>query len=77
MAAGVPCSRYLTVAEAMADPQLTARGSLATVTDGAGAFKVPHPPFQFADGSVGVGKNVPQLGADTDAVIEEILGRKQ
>ena len=73
MAAGVPCSRYLTVAEAMADPQLAARGSLATVTDGAGAFLVPNPPFQFADGSVGVGATVPKLGADTEAALKKIF----
>ena len=81
MAAGVPCSRYLTMSEAMADPQLAARGSLATVTDGAGAFLVPNPPFQFADGSVGVGPDVPALGAHTEAMlkksIKKISGRKQ
>ncbi|SKA34140.1 Crotonobetainyl-CoA:carnitine CoA-transferase CaiB [Enhydrobacter aerosaccus] len=63
MAAGVPCSRYLTVAEALADPQLAARGALARVRDGAGEFLVPNPPFRFADGSVGVGSTVPELGA--------------
>ncbi len=76
MAAGVPCSRYLTVAEAMADPQLAARGSLATVADGAGAFLVPNPPFQFADSSVAVGPTVPALGADTKDVLKNILGRR-
>jgi crotonobetainyl-CoA:carnitine CoA-transferase CaiB-like acyl-CoA transferase len=75
MTAGVPCSRYLTVAEAMADPQLAARGSLARVTDGAGAFRVPNPPFQFADSSVGVGPSVPALGADTEEELKKISGR--
>jgi crotonobetainyl-CoA:carnitine CoA-transferase CaiB-like acyl-CoA transferase len=74
MAAGVPCSRYLTVAEALADTQLAARGSLATVRDGAGAFNVPNPPFQFADSSVRVGPSVPALGADTKQVLNEIQG---
>lgn len=69
MKAGVPCSRYLTMAEAMADPQLAARGSLATVTDGAGDFRVPNPPFKFADGSVGVEPAVPALDADTKEVL--------
>ena len=63
MAAGVPCSRYLSVSEAMADPQIVARGTLATVTDAAGSFLVPNPPFQFADGSVAVGVAVPDLGS--------------
>ena len=60
-----------------ADPQLAARGSLATVTDDAGAFLVPNPPFQFADSSVGVAPTVPALGSHTEAVLEEFLGRKQ
>lgn len=77
MAAGVPCSRYLSVAEAMADPQLAARGSLATVTDGAGSFLVPNPPFRFDDGSVGVGPEVPALGADTEAMLGQVSGRKR
>ena len=76
MAGGVPCSRYLSVAEAMADPQLAARGSLATVTDGAGSFLVPNPPFRFADGSVGVGTEVPALGTHTAAALDNKIGRK-
>jgi len=77
MAAGVPCSRYLSVAEAMADPQLAVRGSLATVNDGAGSFLVPNPPFRFGDGSVGVGPDVPALGADTAALLQKVSGRKR
>jgi crotonobetainyl-CoA:carnitine CoA-transferase CaiB-like acyl-CoA transferase len=63
MTAGVPCSRYLTVAEAMAEPQIVARGAFGVVTDGAGSFLVPNPPFRFADGSVEVGGAVPELGS--------------
>ena len=77
MAAGVPCSRYLSVAEAMADPQLSARGSLATVTDGAGSFLVPNPPFRFGDGSVGVGPDVPALGAGKESMLEKASGRER
>lgn len=77
MAAGVPCSRYLSVAEAMADPQLAARGSLATVNDGAGSFLVPNPPFRFGDGSVGVGSDVPALGADNESMLEKVSGRER
>jgi crotonobetainyl-CoA:carnitine CoA-transferase CaiB-like acyl-CoA transferase len=72
MAAGVPCSRYLSVAEAMADPQIAARGTMARVADGAGSFLVPNPPFRFADSSVGVGPAVPELGADTKAVLGSV-----
>jgi len=73
MAAGVPCSRYLTVAEAMADPQTVARGTMATVKDAAGPFLVPNPPFKFADGSVGAQSEVPLLGQDTRTVLADIL----
>src|SRR4030081_1106101 len=38
--AGVPCSAYRSVAEAMADPQSIHRGILADVSDDAGAFEV-------------------------------------
>lgn len=62
MAAGVPCARYRTVAEAMADPQTVARGSMARVSDGAGDFQVPEPPFRFQGGGVGVSARVPDLG---------------
>ena len=73
MAAGVPCSRYLTVAEAMADPQTVARGTMATVEDAAGPFLVPNAPFKFADGSVRAQPTSPGLGQDTRAVLAAIL----
>ena len=73
MAAGVPCSRYLTVADAIADPQVASRGTMATVEDGAGMFLVPNPPFQFSDGSVTAKRHVPLLGEDTRAVLKDVL----
>jgi crotonobetainyl-CoA:carnitine CoA-transferase CaiB-like acyl-CoA transferase len=74
MAGGVPCSRYLTVGEAMADPQVVARGTMAPVTDAAGTFLVPNPPFQFADGTVAAAPTVPALGAHTKEVLERLPG---
>jgi crotonobetainyl-CoA:carnitine CoA-transferase CaiB-like acyl-CoA transferase len=47
------------------------------VTDGAGSFLVPNPPFRFGDGSVGVGPEVPALGADTEAMLGQVSGRKR
>ena len=73
MAAGVPCSRYQTIAEAMADPQIVARGSLSEAEDGAGRLKVLNPPFRFGDGSVGAGGKVPSLGEHTREVLETLL----
>jgi CoA:oxalate CoA-transferase len=73
MTAGVPCSRYLTVAEAMTDPQVASRGTMATVEDAAGQFLVPNPPFKFSDGSVAAQRQVPMLGEDTRSVLKDIL----
>jgi crotonobetainyl-CoA:carnitine CoA-transferase CaiB-like acyl-CoA transferase len=69
IAAGVPCSRYRSVGEAMNDPQSIARGLMATVQDGAGGFQVPNPSFQFADGTVGVTPIVPKLGEHNDELL--------
>jgi CoA:oxalate CoA-transferase len=74
LAAGVPCSRYLTVAEALRDPQLAHRGSLAEVSDRAGGFLVPNAPFQFSASPVGAGDSVPGLGADGERVMAETAG---
>lgn len=73
MRAGVPCSRYLTLSEAIADLQVVARGTMAYAQDGAGRFLVPDPPFQFTDGSVAIDGRVPALGEDTRRVLETKL----
>ena len=45
---GVPCSPYLTVTEALKDPQVAHRGSLCTIEDSAGTYQSPAPPFRFS-----------------------------
>jgi CoA:oxalate CoA-transferase len=70
----VPCSRFLTVAEAMKDPQLAERGSLSHIHDGAGGFLVPNAPFQFLSTPTAAGPFVSELGADSRAVLSGILG---
>ncbi|MBJ3775341.1 CaiB/BaiF CoA transferase family protein [Acuticoccus mangrovi] len=70
IAGQVPCARYRTVREAMADPQLAARHALETVGDAAGSFLVPNLPFKMTGAAVEVGHRVPELGADDiDALI--------
>lgn len=69
--AGVPCSRYRTIAEAIHDPQSAARGLMAEVKTGTGHFLVPNAPFQFADGSVGVNATVPALGEHNAALLAD------
>jgi crotonobetainyl-CoA:carnitine CoA-transferase CaiB-like acyl-CoA transferase len=70
--AGVPCSAYRSVAEAMADPKSTHRSILAEVSDDAGAFKVLNLPFRMSGAEVGPGLRVASVGEHTDEVLKEI-----
>lgn len=67
--AGVPCSRYRTVAEALADPQLKHRDALAPLTDGGGTFNGLHPPFRFSSMHARTPGEIPRLGQHTDEVL--------
>ena len=70
----VPCSRFLTVADAMKDPQLAQRGSLSRIKDEAGEFLVPNVPFQFLATPAAAGPSVSGLGADSGEVLSGLLG---
>ncbi len=70
----VPCSRFLTVADAMKDPQLAERGSLSEIHDQAGQFLVPNAPFQFLVTPAAAGPAVSGLGADSREVLSGLLG---
>jgi crotonobetainyl-CoA:carnitine CoA-transferase CaiB-like acyl-CoA transferase len=70
--AGVPCSAYRTVAEAMADPQSAHRGILADVSDDAGSFNVLNLPFRMSGAEVGPGPRVAAVGEHTQEVLQEI-----
>jgi crotonobetainyl-CoA:carnitine CoA-transferase CaiB-like acyl-CoA transferase len=70
--AGVPCSAYRSVAQAMADPQSTHRGVLADVSDDAGTFKVLKLPFRMSGAEVGPGPRVASVGEHTEEVLQEI-----
>lgn len=61
-AAGVPCSRYRTVAEVLDDPITKARGVMGTVEDAAGCFGTPNPPFRMSQSPAQVGRKIPSLG---------------
>jgi crotonobetainyl-CoA:carnitine CoA-transferase CaiB-like acyl-CoA transferase len=73
LAAGVPCSRYRSVAEALQDPAMQ-RGGLARVQDSAGAFQVPNPPFRFSGSRAEVSPRLAGKGEDAAAVLDELLG---
>ena len=72
--AGVPVTAYRTVREALAGEQLAHRGSLATVRDAAGEYRVPQLPFGLSEGRVAVGAHVPKLGEHGEQVLAELAG---
>ncbi len=72
--AGVPITAYRTVREALAGDQLRHRGSLSTVRDAAGEYRVPRLPFSLSAGSTAVGMHVPALGEHTEAVLRDLAG---
>jgi len=74
LAGGVPCTRYMTVAEALADPQLLARGALTEVTDPSGRYFVPNAPFQMPGTHAAPRPRVAGLGEDTAEVLGRVLG---
>ena len=73
-AAGVPCSRYFTVREAMQLPPLVERGAFETIDDGSGACQVPNPAFRFAQTAAHARNRVPALGEDGPALLAGLLG---
>ncbi|MGO8914294.1 MAG: CaiB/BaiF CoA transferase family protein [Stellaceae bacterium] len=74
MTAGIPCSRYLTLRDAMTDPHYAARGSFAGIDDGSGPFLVPNPPFQMTRARAAARAGVPLAGEHSRAVLQELLG---
>lgn len=72
--AGVPCTRYKTVAEAMADPHIKQRGVLARVRDGAGDYWVPNAPFQMPGLNTYARPHVSTLGEYTVEILTGLLG---
>jgi crotonobetainyl-CoA:carnitine CoA-transferase CaiB-like acyl-CoA transferase len=71
-AAGVPCSAYRTVAEALNDPQIAHRSALSEVTDGGGTFKVLNLPFRMSGANVSAGKRMATLGEHTVGLLQEV-----
>lgn len=69
--AGVPCSAYRTVAEALRDPQIVHRGALSEVEDDGGTFKVLNLPFRMSGASVSAGKRMATLGEHTVSLMKE------
>ncbi len=73
---GVPCSRYNTVAEALATPWAAERGAFTPVRDGAGTFSVPNPAFRMQHTRAQAQGWVDELGAHNREVLRA-LGRTE
>jgi len=69
---GCPCTKYLTVAEAIAQPQAAHRGSLAEVEDGWGRYQVPDSPFKFAKAKVKARGWIAEIGQHNDDIRAEV-----
>lgn len=74
MKAGVPCSRYRTVGEAMSDPQAMHRQSMAMIGSEGEAFQVANAPYKLSDSRVEARNVLPHLGQDTEEVLRSVLG---
>ena len=77
MRARVPCSRYKTVADLVADEELRSDGSFAEVGDRSGKFLVPNPPFRFSNASVNAKDWVADVGEHGDEILSGILGMSE
>jgi CoA:oxalate CoA-transferase len=75
MRAGVPCARYRTVAEAMAEPQASFRGSFERVGSHPESFLVANPPYKLSGSAIHARQGLPQLGEHTDEILQEVLGQ--
>jgi CoA:oxalate CoA-transferase len=68
---GVPSSPYRTVKEAMTDPQLAHRNSLAEIHDAGGTFLALNPPFRLSGSRAAAQPFVDRLGGHSAAVLAE------
>ena len=70
----VPCARYRTVAEAMADPQIASRGSLARLGTPGADYLVANPPYRMSASRTEARSHVAKPGEDGSAVLHDWLG---
>jgi CoA:oxalate CoA-transferase len=75
--AGAPCGAYATARDALAHPQLAARGSFAELEDADGAFKVLSPPFRLGAATAAAGDFVARLGEHTAEVLAGLAARPE
>jgi crotonobetainyl-CoA:carnitine CoA-transferase CaiB-like acyl-CoA transferase len=74
-AAGVPCGSVRDLHEVFSDPQLAAREMIATVDHPTvGPVRLLGAPIKLSDTPAAVRRAPPQLGQDTDAVLQADVG---
>src|SRR5262249_45434648 len=72
-AAGVPCNRITTLPEVFADPQVQEQEMVITAEHpGHGEVKMIGFPVKFGEAPCRLRRPAPDLGADTDSVLQEI-----
>jgi crotonobetainyl-CoA:carnitine CoA-transferase CaiB-like acyl-CoA transferase len=74
MKAGVPCSRYRSVAEAMQDPQIVERGTLARLGEGEDSFLVANAPYRLSATPTCARARLAGLGEHSVEVLRDTLG---
>lgn len=83
LAAGVPTSKYRTVADQFGNEQIEARQTFTTVADAAGSYEIVDSPYHFwTPGQTHKARNetvgrVPGLGADTRSALSAIIGAER
>ena len=76
--AGIPCGPVNTIDQVANDPQTAARNMLIDIHhSGAGQFKVVNTPFKFSRTLCKVKRASPDLGEDTQDVLQNLLGITQ
>ena len=73
MRAGVPCSRYRSIKEAMAAPQVAARGLMLKLGAGDDTFQVAKVPFLMSATPTRARQELARLGQHTEQVLRELL----
>jgi CoA:oxalate CoA-transferase len=70
---GVPCSLYNRIGDLFDHPQMLERGSFKTLEDKIGPFMIQNMPFQFRNIDASTSTEVPLLGEQTEAVLQQVL----
>lgn len=71
---GLPCARYREMAEVLYDPQLAARGAWTQISDAAGSYAVPNPPFKMSGSRAQARDLIATLGEHGAMLLREELG---